>query len=293
MANPLDPIFSRLGLMTTPESKNAGLAFQPSNDDVFIVTYPKCGTTWVSFIAHCLRTRGDTNFGEITEVVPWTICALDCGQNLNDVQVALPRLFKSHESYDDVPKGGKYIYVVRNPEDVCLSFYNFLLSYAQVDPASVSIEDFTTHLFAGRGSNSGRIWEHYLSFYERKDDSNVLWIFYENILINPEKEIERIAAFMNISLDGELREMVLAQSSLSFMKKISSKFDDHFVFDACKSRMGFPPEATVSVGKVHKGVADAGKTSLSVEILRTLKDEWEKVRCNQNIIFLTVFIENN
>lgn len=275
--SPLDPIFSRLGLMTTPESKDFGLSFQPRPDDVFVVTYPKCGTTWVSFIAHCLRTRGDTNFGEITEVVPWTICALDCGQNLNDEQVALPRLFKSHESYTDVPKGGKYIYVARNPEDVCLSFYTFLLSYSQVEPATVSIEDFVTHLFAGRGSNSGRIWEHYLSFYERKDDDNVLWLFYENIIAKPEREIEKIAAFMGIPLDGELHEITLAQSHVSFMKGIEAKFDDHFVFDACKARMGFPDDARVSVGKVHKGIANAGKATLSADILNTLKEEWAKV----------------
>ena len=54
----------------------------------------KCGTTWVTFIAHCLRTRGGTDFNEITEVVPCTIFALDCGQNLEDEQVAFPRLFK-------------------------------------------------------------------------------------------------------------------------------------------------------------------------------------------------------
>jgi hypothetical protein len=250
--NPLSALFARLSLMTTPGSKAAGLAFQPLANDVFIVTYPKCGTTWVSFIAHILRTRGGTDFSEITEVVPWTICAGDCGQDLTNDQVASPRLFKSHESYGDVPKGGKYIYVVRSPEDVCLSFYSFLLSYAQIDPATISIEDFVSFLFAGRGSNSGRIWEHYLSFYERKEDPNILWLFYENILENPGREIEKIAAFMEVTLDEELKEMTLSQSSIGFMKEIGTKFDDHFVFDACKKRMGFPDDAKVSVGKVHK-----------------------------------------
>jgi aryl sulfotransferase len=73
------------------------LLFRPNNDDVFVTTYPKCGTTWMSFICHCLRTRGDTSFGEITEVVPWTIVALDCGQDLNAQQMASPRLFKAHD----------------------------------------------------------------------------------------------------------------------------------------------------------------------------------------------------
>ena len=43
--------------------------------DVFVVTYPKCGTTWVTQILHALRTAGSMDFGEITEVVPWVILA--------------------------------------------------------------------------------------------------------------------------------------------------------------------------------------------------------------------------
>ena len=231
----------------------------------------------MSFIAHSLRTRGNIEFGEITEVVPWTICALDCGQNLNDEQVAQPRLFKSHENYFDVPKGGKYIYVVRNPEDVCISFYNFLLSYTQIDPSTISLQDFVNYLFVGRGSNSGKIWDHFLSFYENRHDDNILWLFYENILENPAKEIDRIASFMNIQLDDELKDIVLNQTSISFMKSIESKFDDHFVFDACKIRMGFDADAKISVGKVHKGVANAGKDVLSDELLEILRNAWEKV----------------
>ena len=90
----MDTIFERLAGMHSEESERHGLEFRPREDDVFIVTYPKCGTTWVSFIAHCLRTRGHTDFEEIAEVVPWTIFALDCKQDLNAEQVARPRLFK-------------------------------------------------------------------------------------------------------------------------------------------------------------------------------------------------------
>ena len=85
---------ARLSLTETEESTKIGLSFCPEPSDVFINTYPKCGTTWVSMILHSLRSRGDLDFGEITEVVPWDKCAFDCGQNLNDPQTFHPRLFK-------------------------------------------------------------------------------------------------------------------------------------------------------------------------------------------------------
>ena len=48
----------RLGLMHTEESIEHGLSFEPRPTDAFIVSYPKCGTTWMQSIAHFLRSRG-------------------------------------------------------------------------------------------------------------------------------------------------------------------------------------------------------------------------------------------
>merc|ERR1711988_713967 len=96
--------------MESDEGRRQAAAFQPKATDVFIVTYPKCGTTWMTQICHMLR-GGDMNFGEITEVVPWDVMAHQCGQDLNASQVKGPRLFKSHFGFDDIAKGGKYIYV--------------------------------------------------------------------------------------------------------------------------------------------------------------------------------------
>ena len=80
---------TRNNFMHTDASVAAGRAgaFSPKATDVFITTYPKCGTTWMTQICHMLRTNCDMDFGEITEVVPWDILALDCGQRLDAPQV--------------------------------------------------------------------------------------------------------------------------------------------------------------------------------------------------------------
>jgi hypothetical protein len=59
---------------------------------------------------------------------------------------------------------------------------------------------------------------------------------------------------MSIELDDELNKLVLYQSSISYMKTIQSKFDDHFVYDHCKGRIGFGPDVKMRTGKVNKGV---------------------------------------
>jgi len=131
-ATGIEKLRFRLSHIGTEESSKIGLEFSPKPEDVFITTFPKCGTTWVSLILHSLRSRGNMDFCEITEVVPWTIMAQSCNQNLNDPQMYCPRLFKSHEDYLSVPKGGKYVYVVRNPPEVIVSYYEFLQNVAKV-----------------------------------------------------------------------------------------------------------------------------------------------------------------
>eukprot|EP00602_Paraphysomonas_sp_CaronLab_P002294 CAMPEP_0185030560 /NCGR_PEP_ID=MMETSP1103-20130426/17546_1 /TAXON_ID=36769 /ORGANISM="Paraphysomonas bandaiensis, Strain Caron Lab Isolate" /LENGTH=277 /DNA_ID=CAMNT_0027565743 /DNA_START=88 /DNA_END=921 /DNA_ORIENTATION=- len=254
----------------------AGLQFQPKESDIFITTYPKCGTTWVSFIAHSLRSRGNIDFDEITSVVPWTIYAQDCNQDLDAEHEFNPRLFKSHESYDIVPKGGKYIYVSRHPHDVCVSMYQFLLDFVQVDNSEVSLEEFAEKIFVGHGTKSGKIWRHFLSFYPHRNDDNVLWLCYEDLTANTERCVERIAEFMGIELDDELREIVMRQSSFAFMKEHQSLFDDHLVFDSCKVRMGLPPDTKVLASKVNKGKAGA-RVSLTDEIRAMLDQQWDEV----------------
>ena len=64
----MEALFNRLRQTETEESRRIGLAFKPRAEDVFIATFPKTGTTWVTMMLHSLRSRGNMNFDEITEV---------------------------------------------------------------------------------------------------------------------------------------------------------------------------------------------------------------------------------
>jgi len=98
----------RNGFMHSDESVAAGREMRPLKSDIFISTYPKCGTTWMTQIVHGLRSGGSMDFGEITEVVPWDILALDCGQGALLEPASKhgfePRVWKSHEGWEKIPK---------------------------------------------------------------------------------------------------------------------------------------------------------------------------------------------
>lgn len=99
-----------------------------------------------------------------------------------------PRVFKSHENYNQIPKGGKYIYVMRNPEDVCVSFFHYLIKFVGMDEKNVTLDEFVQKLFLGSGSVSGNLWDHYLSFYEQRHHTDrVLFVFYEDLCSDLER----------------------------------------------------------------------------------------------------------
>ena len=110
----------------------------------------------------------------------WPILCPVC-QDLNADHVASPRVFKSHESWDGVPKGAKYIYVARNPEDAFFSFYKFLPAYTGLAPDDIDEVTFANAIFAG-ASHSGQIWDHMLEWWERRHDQNVLFLFFEDLI---------------------------------------------------------------------------------------------------------------
>ena len=271
---PLQRMAARNGLMHSAESIAKGREFKPRSSDVFIVTYPKCGTTWVTMIAHALRTRGNVDFEEITEVVPWDICAGDCDQDLNDEQVANPRLFKSHEAYEYVPKGAKYIYVSREPLDAFVSFFHFLPAYMGIKPGELTMGEFANAIFAGV-SQSGGIWGHYLGWWAHRNDPNVLWLCYEDLKDDLPGNVKKVASFMGVEADDDLLAIANQRSSFAWMSAHGTKFDDHFLRDKVKARMGLDDTA-VTVGKVRKdGGKVGGRKAIPSEVVALLEQRWE------------------
>ena len=125
--------------MGTAEGIQRALAFKPRPDDVIITPYGKCGTTWLQQVFHGLRTRGDMDFDDISRVVPWIETAHDLGLDLDAPQRGKPRGFKSHLSYDLVPKGARYMLSIRDPKDAFVSSFRFMEGWF-FEAGSVPIE---------------------------------------------------------------------------------------------------------------------------------------------------------
>jgi len=268
-ARNLDEMSALRDKFSTEAGREAGLAFQPHPTDIIITPFAKSGTTWLQQIAHGLRTRGSMDFEEITEVTPWIEMAHDMGWDLEAEQVARPRLYKSHLSWHDVPKGGRYIYSIRNPFDVAVSYYRFLEGW-WFERDSINIEEFTRERFTNDPENRG-YWYHIASWWEQRKDENVLILCYEDMKADLPGTIKTVARFMGIPLDDDLFQIVLRQSSRAFMLAHQSHFDDHLIQQNFERNGGAPMD--VNTAKVTPGANGEAKYQLS----QGLRDEFDAI----------------
>ena len=263
----------RMAGFTTREGLQRGLNFQLQPTDILIATYPKAGTTLMQQIVHGLRTGGDMDFDEITEVVPWLELAHDLGLDLDAPQRAEPRAFKTHFDWNEAPKGGRTIYVVRDPADSLVSFFHFFSGWV-FQAGSVSIEDFALG-YVLHGSRSGRYWEHLASWWPRRLDPDTLWLCFEDIVADLPAATARVARFLGLAPTHPNIEVAIRQASIDFMRQNGSKFDDNLVRRTRNAACGLPADASST--KVRKGRVGDSKAELTPKVVEVWDREWKKV----------------
>ncbi|MGZ3457326.1 MAG: sulfotransferase domain-containing protein [Archangium sp.] len=231
--------------------------FKTRPDDVFIVTYPKSGTTWMQMIAWQLKSGGSLDFRHIEDVVPF----LDrCGPadlpRLEALQS--PRFFKSHMPYEYLPRGGRYIYIVRNFKDVVVSYYHHA---RVVDGFWGGLDDFVKRLLR-RQVLPGSWARHVIPWMEHRHAPEVLFLTYEEIKADLPGTLRRVARFSGIALDEARLPQLVEHCSLAFMKNLQARYDPRL------ERQG---------NFVRKGETGAGLRELDARLQAALAAEEQQV----------------
>jgi len=209
-------------------------------DDIFISSYPRSGTTWMQYILHLLL-RPEQGFEHISQVVPWFERSLAVGTLTAADLEALPspRVYKSHLPYRWLPRGARYIYVVRDGRDVAVSYYHFYRSHLRYDG---DFDRFYRRFLRGRVQY--RSWFKHVAAWEAagRDDPRVLILRYEELRARPDEALDSLVAFLDLPLlPGRRRDEVLERSSFEQMKRDERKFDfaTEFLLQSGYSGRGF------------------------------------------------------
>ncbi|HZU35795.1 MAG TPA: sulfotransferase domain-containing protein [Gemmataceae bacterium] len=232
---------------TTTRTPSSLDRFSPRPDDIFVVTYPRSGTTWMQMILYQLTTEGKMDFPHITTVSPWFERTLKDGKAYDALPA--PRIFKSHLSYRKIPKGPcKYLYVARDGMDVAASYYHFHKTHMGYQG---SWDEFFDRFLRGEVLY-GSWFRHMRGWWEHRDDANVLFLRYEDLVADLPGCLRRLSDFCDLEIAPECWPGILERCSFGFMKRHESQFDPLM---ATVYERGFQPNQHLRQGRSGTGSA--------------------------------------
>jgi len=196
------------------------LEFVPRADDVFIVTHPRSGTTWMQMILYQLTTDGSMDFPHIAEYCPWFERSVRSATAFETRPS--PRLFKSHLPHPKIPKGPcRYIYVARNGKDVAVSQYHLDRTYNGFEG---TFDEFFERFLKGKTS-FGSWFDHVKGWWRHRNDPNVLFLTYEELSRDLEGCVRLVADFIGREVPAERFPTIVERCRFQFMKRHEKQFD--------------------------------------------------------------------
>ncbi|XP_067140803.1 sulfotransferase 1C3-like [Centruroides vittatus] len=287
---------ARMPLHHLEEAFLSGMNYKAKPGNLFLVSYPKCGTTWMHHIVALILRKGQPSEDPLDFLLGYPFIEVMGREYL---EMTKPQVMKTHLPFSAIPfsPDSKYIYITRNPRDCCVSFYHYI-KYHPFPTVELSFQEFLEAFLQGN-LPYGDYFDHLLGWYEHKNDNNVHFVTYEDLKKDIKGEILKIAKFVgeeyekSILNDPTILENVIRYSSFDYMKESSDKNVDVF-FGKDKTWLenkDLPPgmmKALQSLNKtgkdtesgtlVRKGIVGEGKKRNVIVLFRRSRDDRESRR---------------
>lgn len=212
----LTDIFNKAKKLENIYRWKKALPENPEHNDIYMVEFPKSGITWLIFLIGNIELQ----LAELDEVITYFNFHhyIPDIHQLKGVPIrrTLPRTFiKSHHEYN--PYYYFIVYLMRNPVDALISYYNFMRGFGYAD---------TFFNFVKSGEYGVSKWKRHVNswFCNRTDAHRVHVLKYENLLSDTKGEIKTLYTNFGVNVTDEIIEKSMERSALGNMKESEMMF---------------------------------------------------------------------
>lgn len=194
-------------------------------DDVCFVSFPKSGSTWLSYILVLALHGGQEPEGQtLRSSLHWVASSWTYPRSRAELDaMPSPRIFKSHMPVQMALGGGptrspcRYIYIARNPKDVVTSYYFFERGKSWAGGYSGPWPHWFRMFMDGQVQR-GSWFEHVAGWWESAHLSNVLFLTYEDLLEDMDAQLIRLSDFLGLDLDEAQRRSIREKTAFDQMR---------------------------------------------------------------------------
>jgi len=213
-------------------SLNAAISYQASNDDIFVVTFMKSGTSWLQNMVFQILERGDGEFNlphpHLYATSPWLESSGIGSISMEEapkIGLTQKRIIKTHLDATLCPysASAKYLYLERDPVSTFISCAQFFQKMTgPFCPTLQELADLfcSTQMFWGSWPEHTQQWKN-----KATKDKNVLYLYYHEINAAPELSIQAISDFLNIPLSAEEIKKIAQKTHIKTMKHQEAYFE--------------------------------------------------------------------
>lgn len=202
--------------------------------DIFVVSYPKSGTTWTQNIVYQLVTAGARELSHISDYAPFfdvdrtwdPATKLPRDPAASNHAVIGRRIFNTHFWPDMLPAGpARFVYLVRDGRDVVTSMFHHFTHQPVADGGfEGTFDEFFTawingDVAYGKWADNVELWT-----AAARTDPRVLLLRYEDMKTDIRGCVQKIIDHCDLPISDDKLTELLPKFSFQYMKTNLAKF---------------------------------------------------------------------
>lgn len=195
------------------------------DDDIFIVSYPRSGNTWLRFIlASIIHRKSKIDFDNIKQYSPDLHDPADLHAIMDNNNIERPRILKTHMNY--TREYNNVCYLFRDVRDVIISLYYYFLKMG----SRIEFNEYFEHFISGNvlkdlnyvnpSENIGS-WDESIKSWREHNDK-IIMIKYEDMLVDTYLELKKILDYLDINIPTRALQKSIKNYSHDKMQRMEN-----------------------------------------------------------------------